>query len=33
MLSNSGGNVEGCTICHGGGKELSVETVHKNRVR
>ena len=33
MLSNSGGNVEGCTLCHGAGKELSVETVHKNQVR
>ncbi len=33
MLSNSGGNVEGCTLCHGAGKELSVETVHKNQAR
>lgn len=33
MLSNSGGNVESCALCHGAGKELSVETVHENRVR
>lgn len=33
MTSNSGGNVESCEICHGNGKDLDVEVVHKNRVR
>ncbi|MEQ1634461.1 MAG: hypothetical protein ABL997_18915, partial [Planctomycetota bacterium] len=33
MLSNSGGNVEACELCHGAGKDLDVEVVHKNWVR
>jgi hypothetical protein len=33
MISNSGGDVEGCAVCHGAGKENSVEVVHRHLVR
>lgn len=33
MASNSSIGIESCTTCHGDGKDLSVETAHKNLVR
>ena len=33
IQSNSADGLEACEICHGEGKELSVEVMHKNFVR